>query len=76
MNKDVAMHIEDAETILIRWIREKPPTTYSNYGYDIYIPNVIRSHLSPSRGVNLSVRDDSNIEKQTHDLSPTFYAAA
>lgn len=62
------MHVEDAESILIQFIRQKPPTDYSNYGYDIYIPNVIRWHLRFDQSVG--------VDHQVRDLSPTFYAAA
>lgn len=71
------MHVEDAEFILIQFIRTKPSTAYPNYGYDIYIPNVIRWHLRPSGGVDLSDRPGAGIDhQQVRELSPTFYAAA
>jgi hypothetical protein len=30
------MHVQDAELLLVRYIRERPRTAYSNYGYDLY----------------------------------------
>lgn len=65
------MQIEDAETIFIRWIRERPATDYSNYGYDVYVPNVMRWHLRES-----GVRDRQEIERRLQGLSSVFYAAA
>lgn len=65
------MHIQDAEAIIIRWIRERPASEYSNYGYDIYIPNVIRWHLHLT-----GVRDRPELERQVPALSSPFYAAA
>lgn len=65
------MQIEDAESLLIRWIREHPASQYSNYGYDIYIPNVIRWHLEHS-----GVRDHPETMRQIRALSSLFYAAA
>ena len=34
------MHVQDAEILLIRYVRERPRTTYPNFGYDVYVPNV------------------------------------
>ncbi len=59
------MHIEDAESILIRVNRERPTSEYSNYGYDVYIPNVIRWHLQQA-----GIRDRGEIERQARSLSP------
>jgi hypothetical protein len=40
------VHVEDAERLIIRWIREQPSTDgYPNYGYDIYLSNIIRWYL-------------------------------
>ena len=65
------MNIEDAENIIIQWIRDGSQSPYSNYGYDIYIPNVIDSYLS---------KDGIDGEREGHatklKLSPYFYAAA
>ena len=39
------MKVEDAEALLIRWLRNPPTTSYSSYGYDLYLPTVLREHL-------------------------------
>ena len=65
------MHIEDAERVIIRGIREKPTFEYPNYGYDIYLSNTIRWHLCESGG-----REKDALEQATRDLWPTFVAAA
>jgi hypothetical protein len=65
------MQIEDAERLLIRFIREQPETQYSSYGYDVFIPNVMRWHLT-SRGIG----DHREVERSLPQLSPPFYAAA
>jgi hypothetical protein len=36
------MKQEDALKLIIQWIREGSPSRYPNYGYDIYLTNVIR----------------------------------
>ena len=65
------MNIEDAELLIIRWIREKPKAEYSNYGYDVYLSNVIRWHLHQS-----GERDRPAVEQSIPILWPTFVAAA
>lgn len=65
------MEIEDAEKYLIRWIREKPRSDYANYGYDIYISNVIRWALAQQGN-----RDHHTVESLIRTLSVPFYAAA
>jgi hypothetical protein len=65
------LHIEDAERFIIRWIREKPISEDSNYGYDIYLSNVIRWYLLES-----GERDRNTIEQSIEKLWPTFVAAA
>ena len=65
------MHIEDAERLIIRWIREKPKSDYSNFGYDVYLSNLIRWYLEES-----SERDRQAIEQSIPNLWPTFVAAA
>ena len=65
------MNIEDAELLIIRWIREKPKTEHSNYGYDVYLSNVIRWHLHES-----GERDQHAVVQSIPNLWPTFVAAA
>lgn len=63
------MKIEDAQKIIIEWVRDGSQAPYSNYGYDIYIPNVINSYLKKEGTY-------AGIEARTRELSPYFYAAA
>lgn len=65
------MKIEDAEALLIRWVREKPSTPYSSYGYDIYLPNVMRWALSQG-----GQEESLAIDRQMGPISPVFYSAA
>lgn len=65
------MHEEDALTYIIDWVRNnRGSSQYSNYGYDIYIPNVIRSHLIAKGTGHVEV------ETQITGLSPVFFDAA
>ena len=42
------MNDEDALKFLIKCLREPIWPDYPNYGYDIYLPNIIRSYLRAS----------------------------
>jgi hypothetical protein len=66
------IRVEDAEKLIIRWIRERPKCDYPNYGYDLCVSDVIRWHLQQS-GMH---RDHSDRERHVTSLSPQFYAAA
>ena len=39
------MKEEDALLIIVDWLRKGSPGRYHNYGYDLYLPNVIMWHL-------------------------------
>jgi hypothetical protein len=64
------MHQEDALLYILQWAQGGSPSAYSNYGYDIYIPNVIRAYLT-SKKVN-----QQEVEQQVPSLSPVFLDAA
>jgi len=65
------MKIEDAQKIIVEYVREGSQSTYSKYGYDIYLPNVIRSYLR-KQGIDA---EREGYEKKL-ELSRYFYAAA
>ena len=65
------MHIEDAERVIITWLRKKPQSPYGNYGYDVYISNVIRWHLEEG-----GQRDRQSVNQLIPTLWPAFVAAA
>lgn len=68
------MNQEDALLLIVQWLREGSPSRYSNYGYDVYIPNVIRWHL-----IRTNPRlNDNEYERETRldDLYPVFVDAA
>jgi len=62
------MNTEDATNFLTKYIRNPPPVS-SNFGYDIYIPNVIPAYLR-------EIGANENDRNAGRDLSPHFYAAA
>lgn len=68
------MHDGDALNYLITWLRNPPRSEYSSYGYEMYIPNVIRSYVQSHEGLNPHF--DHAAQNRVYDLSPHFYAAA
>ncbi len=65
------MNDEDAFNYLVLWLRNPRPTQYSSYGYEFYLPNVIRAYLQEHEGLQ-----HPQSENRLRDLSPVFYAAA
>ncbi len=68
MEKNVEQ--EDATTLLIEWLRTPDHGNYSRYGYDIYVPHLLRVYLE--RIENLRHK---NIEPRVRELMPNFFAA-
>tara|TARA_R110002073_G_scaffold209940_4_gene370476 strand:+ start:783 stop:1562 length:780 start_codon:yes stop_codon:yes gene_type:complete len=61
---------EDANNLLIGWLRAPNHGGYSSYGYEVYLPNLLREHLR-SQGIPQQDHEQSLIE-----MMPPFYAAA
>jgi len=66
------MREEDALLYIIKFVREKLPSSYSSYGYDIYLPNIIKSYIK-STFPNI---DRSGEYEKERELSPIFFNAA
>lgn len=62
---------EDAFNFIIRYIRDGIKSKYPTYGYDLYLPNTIRSYLELVHDV-----PDREAERHLEALSPPFYTAA
>jgi hypothetical protein len=60
----------DAMTLLIRWLREPDCRGYSAYGYDGYLPALVRAYLS-RQGIQHHAR-----EGKLREMRPMLYAAA
>lgn len=65
------MTAEDAATLIVRWLREPNHGGYATYGYDIYVPNLLRQFLQPNYQ-----NDQQGLDQKLQDLIPAFYAAA
>lgn len=64
------MNQEDATNLLTTWLRSPNHGGYGSYGYDIYLPALIREELR-SQGVQHHEQ-----EQQLREWIPHFYAAA
>jgi hypothetical protein len=66
------MHQEDAMKNIIQWMREELHTAYSNYGYDLYVPNIIRAYL-----ISIRIHEHNPQAHQlTREFAPVFFDAA
>ena len=65
------MNQEDAFNYLIHCLRNPRDSGYSNYGYDVYLPNVMRAYLHAQERMQ-----DVQADRKMRELSPHFYAAA
>jgi hypothetical protein len=63
---------DDAMSYLIQWLRQGRRPESTQYGYDVYIPNVIRDFLV-ERGRSA---DEISSSSELSSLSPYFLAAA
>ncbi len=70
------MNDEDALKFLIRSLREPVRTDCSNYGYDVYVPNIIRAYLRATGGKAQAYDVEGQLRTTGKELSPQFYAAA
>jgi hypothetical protein len=61
---------EDAIKLLIRWLRQPDHGGYGSYGYEIYLPALIRSYLEKQR------IHDYQQEPHLQDMIPVLYDAA
>lgn len=61
---------EDATKLFIEWLRNPQYGGYTKYGYDIYLPSLVRVYLERN---NI---DHYQIENYLSRLSPLFYNAA
>src|SRR5829696_210765 len=69
------MHIDDAAAFIVDVVRNPRGTGYSNYGYDLFLPNVIRLYLQEVE----RIREDGSSSRaaiRTRELACFFYEAA
>ncbi|NOZ83994.1 MAG: hypothetical protein GXP60_04180 [Epsilonproteobacteria bacterium] len=64
------MNQEDATNLLVQYMRSPNNGLLSSYGYEVYLPSIIRAHLQSQR------IQHHEQEQQLRELIPHFYAAA
>ena len=63
---------EDAFNTVLRGLHgELPNNGWGHYGYDLYLPTLVRSYLTNERKLQYD-----QVERELSNLSPNFYAAA
>jgi len=68
------MQEHDALVYLIQYLRKPTSASYyPNYGYDVYIPNVLRGYLNLNKSGFIN---NDDVERTGAAISPFFYAAA
>jgi hypothetical protein len=67
------MTLSEAEALIAEWLRSDQKSVYANYGYDLYIPNVIRWH---TRRDNPRVGEDEIVNRNSEAWSPVLASAA
>ncbi len=63
--------LDDAIRFLIDYLRNPRPTQYSNYGYGIYLPEVLRRYVLEVENLR-----NGEVDRRMVALSPVFYDAA
>ena len=61
---------EDATNLLVGWLRQPTNGQFSSFGYDIYLPNLIRSYLERKHQ-----NDPQQVERDLREVMPAFFAA-
>lgn len=59
----------DATTLLVRWLRQPDHGDYGSYGYGVYLPALVRTHLAKQV-------QHQNQEVRLREMMPMLYAAA
>jgi hypothetical protein len=61
---------EDATTLLVEWLRVPDHGDYGRYGYDVFVPHMLRRYLERCEGLR-----HHDLERRIHELMPAFFAA-
>lgn len=68
------MHIEDAVAFIVNYVgKPRATATYSDYGYDIYLPNVVAAYLTEIEKIPQHLVRD---HQRGRELTPYFFDAA
>ncbi len=70
------MNQEDIELFLVEYLKDGAPTEYTHYGYDLYLPAVMRTYIHRHQELLENTRELHAIERMLPSISNVFYAAA
>jgi hypothetical protein len=68
----MALQYEDAMALLIRWLRKPDHGNFGSFGYDIYLPAIVRTYLRKEKGL----QSDYDNAAPMREIMPMLYAAA
>jgi hypothetical protein len=63
---------EDAMSLLIRWLRSPDHGNYGSFGYDVYLPAIVRTYLHKEK----RIQSQYDQEPLVTEMMPMLYAAA
>lgn len=66
----MAIRQEDSVNILVGWLRQPDHGDYSSYGYDSFLPNLLRIYLEQK-----FARDQQVLDRELREQMPAFFAA-
>lgn len=64
------MEQEDATTLLVEWLRKPDHGDFGRYGYDVFVPHLLRHYLERKEGLQ-----HHDLERRVRELMPAFFAA-
>lgn len=64
------MNQEDATKVIIEWLRNPDHGEFGSYGYDVYLPHLLRKYL------RRQTMEEEKVEQTLSEWMPDFYAAA
>ncbi len=68
---EVKVSLENALDYMVKWLRAPVKHSFSDYGYEMYLPNVMRHFVQEHFSIHYS-----ESEPHLRKMSPTFYSAA
>jgi hypothetical protein len=66
------LEYEDAMNLLLRWFQSPDHGNQSSYGYDFYLPSMVRMYLRKEKGIN----SQFEVESELKEMMPVLYGAA
>jgi len=68
----MSLEYEDAMALLVRWLRKPDHGNFGRFGYDIYLPAIVRTYLRKEKGLQSDIDSDAPMS----EMMPMLYAVA